>query len=292
MIKSMTGYGSTSSTSQNGEVTIEIKSVNNRFRDIIVRLPSKLTLLEGKIKKEIEAVISRGRVDASISFDVGSDVDRPFEANLSLARGYLSAIDELKREFALEGEITVSNISSIKDVIRTKGFATDESLLWDTVLTPLQNSLASLDKMRLTEGLALVCDIKERLSNILDIAESVSDRQPEILRSYSKKLQLRIERLTEGVGLDQSRLEQEVALIADRSDITEEVVRLKSHINQFNTFLESEEPVGRKIDFLIQEMNREVNTIGSKSSDAASSTMVVEIKAEIERIREQVQNIE
>lgn len=292
MIKSMTGYGRGFSSSESGEITVELKSVNHRFRDISLKLPSRLSPIEGRVKKEVEAAVARGRVDVFITFGEGEGREEHFEVNLPLAKGYISALEKLKKELALEGDISVSEMAAVKNVLYIKEPSVNEDLLWEAVLAPLKEALSALDAMRRSEGKSLGLDIGKRLSGILNIVDSISEKQPEVVNSYREKLKLRVAEFAEGAGLDKSRLAQEVAIMADRSDITEETVRLRSHIEQFGGLLGSEEPVGRKLDFLVQEMNRETNTIGSKCSDAEISGKVVDIKAELERIREQVQNVE
>jgi len=291
MTKSMTGYGKGTSNSEIGEVSIELKTVNHRFRDISTRLPMSLSTFESAIKKEMESVISRGKIDAFIGFKATGD-ERLFEINLPLARGYHLALTNLQKELGLKGDVTVSQMASVRDVIKASEIPVDETQLKELILTALRQALISLDDMRKTEGKTLGSDIKNRLSLIRNISKKVEAKQPELAEHYMAKLKKRITELTEEVNLDETRIIQEVAIMADKSDVTEETVRLDSHIKQFEELLNMEGPVGRKLDFLIQEMNREVNTIGSKSGDSELSRGVVDMKAEIERIREQVQNIE
>ena len=291
MIKSMTGYGKGIATSEMGEVSIEIKTVNHRFRDISVRLPNGLNTLESTVKKEIEGTISRGKIDTFIGFEAAIK-EKSFEVNLPIARGYHQALTKLQKELSLKGDLTVAHMVSVKDVIKAKEIELDEVLLKELIIKALKEALLSLNDMRKTEGSSLGIDIKKRLSIIYDASKRVESKQPELADHYMARLRKRINELTEETDLDETRLIQEVAIMAEKSDVTEETVRLESHIKQFEEFLITEVPVGRKLDFLIQEMNREVNTIGSKSGDSELSRCVVDMKAEIERIREQVQNIE
>jgi len=291
MTKSMTGYGKGTSNSAIGEVSIELKTVNHRFRDISTRLPMGLSAFENVIKKEMESFISRGKIDAFIGFETSQDT-KLFEVNLPIARGYHDALTKLQKEFNLKDDISVSQMTSVRDVIKAKDLEIDQDELKELILTALRQALISLDDMRKTEGKTLGSDIKNRLSLIRNISKKVEAKQPELAEHYMAKLKKRITELTEEVNLDETRIIQEVAIMADKSDVTEETVRLDSHIKQFEELLNMEGPVGRKLDFLIQEMNREVNTIGSKSGDSELSRGVVDMKAEIERIREQVQNIE
>ncbi|MDH3974225.1 MAG: YicC family protein [Deltaproteobacteria bacterium] len=291
MIKSMTGYGRASSASTMGEITIEIKSVNHRFRDISAKLPPKLAFLDSQIRKEIEKVVMRGKVDTFISFDKKGEA-LALEVNLPLAREYYRAISSLKEELAVESNITLSELASVKDIIKSSDVPVDEASVKNLLFPVLSQALASLDEMRLKEGETLKRDLLDRLSAIGSLSGEIEAGQPEQTRLYADKLIKRIGELSEGIEIDESRITQEVAIMAEKSDVTEEVVRLDSHLKQFRELLDSGESIGRKLDFLIQEMNREVNTIGSKSNDAGISRKVVEMKAEIEKIREQVQNIE
>ena len=287
----MTGYGKGSASSAIGEVSIEIKTVNHRFRDISVRLPGGLTTLESAIRKEIESFICRGKIDTYVAFEAAAE-EKSFEVNLPLATGYHRALTELQKELKLKGDLTIAHMASLKDVIKTKEVKLDETLIKELVMEALKEALISLGDMRSTEGKSLGADIKKRLSTIYEISKRVESKQPELTTFYMSRLKKRIDEMTEESNLDETRLLQEVAIMAEKSDVTEETVRLGSHIKQIEELLVTEEPVGRKLDFLIQEMNREVNTIGSKSGDSELSRCVVDMKAEIERIREQVQNIE
>lgn len=291
MIKSMTGYGKGTASSELGEVSIEIKTVNHRFRDISVRFPNGLNTFESTVRKEIEGIISRGKIDTFIGFEAAIK-EKSFEVNLPIARGYHQALTKLQNELSLKGDVTVAQMVSVKDVIKAKEIELDEGILKELIITALKEALLSLNDMRKTEGSSLGNDIKKRLSIIYDASKRVESKQPELADHYMARLRKRINELTGETDLDEARLIQEVAMMADKSDVTEETVRLESHIKQFEELLITEGPVGRKLDFLIQEMNREVNTIGSKSGDSELSRCVVDMKAEIERIREQVQNVE
>ena len=291
MIKSMTGYGRASDSSDAGELSIEIKSVNHRFRDISAKLPQKLSFLDNDIRKEIESVVTRGKVDAFISLENKGET-RAMEVNLPLARGYYEAIKSLKKELSIEGDMTLSELASVKDIIRSAEAPVDEASIRSLLFPVLSRALASLNEMRTREGETLKADLLDRISAIGTLSRQIEAKQPELTRLYAQKLEKRIAELSEAAPVDEGRIAQEVAIMTEKSDVTEEVVRLASHLKQVGEFLESKEPVGRKLDFLIQEMNREVNTIGSKSNDAEISRKVVEMKAEIEKIREQVQNIE
>ncbi|MBE9536089.1 MAG: YicC family protein [Proteobacteria bacterium] len=292
MIKSMTGYGRSTSTSSTGDITVEVKSVNHRFCDTAIKLPSKLAFCETKIKKEIEKVITRGRVDMNINIESARSSTKNFNIDIPLAKAYIAAVKKLKTELSLEGEPVINEIMNLKDIIIPGEDAADHDTTMAELIEPVEAALNSLNKMRLDEGKNMTIDIKEHLSNIEGTVTKLSARQPEVINQYKAKLKDRIEKLADGVEVDEARLAQEVAILADRSDITEEIVRLKSHLKQFNALLKEGGVLGRKLDFLVQEMNREINTVGSKSNDSEISLSVVAVKADIEKIKEQVQNIE
>jgi len=292
MIKSMTGYGRSTSTSSTGDITVEVKSVNHRFCDTSIRLPSKLAFCETGIKKEIEKGISRGRVDLNINIESAESTTRNFSIDIPLAKAYVAALKKLKTELSLDGEPSINDLMQLKDIIMPCNEATDQDTIMTELTGPVRDALVSLNEMRLDEGKNMAIDIKEHLANIEETVRRLSERQPEVIGQYKTKLKDRIEKLTDGVEVDEARLAQEVAILADRSDITEEIVRLLSHLEQFNSLLEEGGVLGRKLDFLVQEMNREINTVGSKSNDSDISLNVVSVKAEIEKIKEQVQNIE
>lgn len=292
MIRSMTGYGTGKSSSDKGTVTVEIKSVNHRFLDISIKRPSILAPIEERIRKRVESFATRGRIDILINFESAAETEDFFEVNMPVARSYFSSLNTLKKEFDLPGEITLSDMLAARDIIGVREKPTDEDFLWELVSIPLEIALESTNAMKLKEGKSLKNDIKERLVKIREISEKIDRRRPEVTKMYKERLKHKVGELMEGIRIDEARIAQEVAIMAERSDITEEIVRINSHLLQFDDMIESESPVGRKLDFLIQETNREVNTIGSKSFDSDISTQVVNMKAELERIREQVQNIE
>ncbi len=294
MIKSMTGYGRATFTSRKKEalISVEIKSVNQRFRDISVKLPATLNSIEREVRKKVESVAERGKIDICINIDMPADSDTAFEVNLPLARSYASALERLSTTLGLKNGPTLADIVASNDIIKARKLDEDD-IDWGDIAIPTGEALQAFDDMRRYEGDNLASDMEERLEIIVQLADMVFARQPEVTRSYLERLKKRIALLTEGAEPDESRLAQEVAIMADKGDITEEVIRLKSHIIQFRELLKAEAgAVGRKLDFLLQEMNREVNTIGSKGNDSEIAKKVVHMKAEIERIKEQVQNIE
>ncbi len=294
MIQSMTGYGRTESVVNMRKYTMEIKSLNHRYLEISLRLPTALAPLELEIKKRISARFTRGRIEANIRMDseYGPIGEGRYELNLPLARNYYELLIQLKDELKLEGDITLSMIAAFRDAYVLKESGQDISIIWGELEGIIDKTMDILLEMRKKEGENIYRDLLLRMDVIRKSLDSIALRAPQVVQEYHKRLSERVKELSEGMALDDLRLVQEVAIMADRSDITEEIVRFKSHILQFGDLLDSVDAAGRNIDFLIQEMNREVNTIGSKSSDTEISRKVIEIKTELGRIREQVQNIE
>ena len=292
MIKSMTGYGKGEATTPNGNFMVEIRSVNHRYSEISVRLPRSFYAFENEVKRLAASVLKRGKIDISVQWDETSSAQTAPQLDMVVARGYYDAYNRLAKELNLPQDAPLSLIISQKGVLKEVAGAADESELQPQLLSAVQAAVTSLDTMRAREGEALVNDLLSRRSQIAEWSALIGERTPQMVVEYRIKLKTRLEQLLEGSEMDESRLSQEVALLADRCDITEELIRLSSHFNQFDDALRVSEPVGRKLDFLMQEMNREVNTIGSKSNDAGITTLVIQIKAEMEKMREQVQNIE
>ena len=292
MIRSMTGYGIGRKVISLGRVTAEARSHNHRYLDISLKLPKKLYSLETQIKEMVKAHFSRGRFDISIEMDSGGKAQFKLEPNIEVAQMYLHALETLKSKLNLTGEVSLDLISREKDVITAKEVEGSVTPLWEEISGVLLSCLEALEAMRKSEGRNLAIDLEGRLKRIARHMEEVKSRSPSILEAYRKRLSERLAEMTEGMEIDRWRLHQEVAYFAERSDITEEVVRIDSHLRQFGQMLESDEPIGRKMDFLLQELHREVNTISAKANDVIISQKVVEIKAELERMREQIQNIE
>lgn len=294
MIKSMTGYGRTESVMNMRKYVVEIKSLNHRYLEISLRLPSSLSPLELDIKKRISGRFTRGRIEVNVRMDseYGSVGDGRYELNLPLVRNYYDLLVQMKDEFDLKDEIMLSTIAAFRDAYVFKESGPDVSSLWKELEEVIEKAMDALMEMRKKEGENIYGDLMMRIDLITKSLDSVALRAPQTVLEYQKRLGERVKELTGGLALDDLRLVQEIAIMADRSDITEEIVRFRSHILQFHGFLESDDATGRNIDFLIQEMNREINTIGSKSADAEISRKVIEIKAELSKIREQVQNIE
>ncbi len=292
MLKSMTGYGKGEAVTPVGNFAVEIRSVNHRYGEISVRMPRSLYAFENDVKRSVSSVLKRGKIDISVQWDETAAANTAPQLDLAVARGYYEAYSRLAKELNLPQDADPSFIMSQKGVMKEVAGAVDETELQPQLLYAVMAAVTALEGMRIKEGEALAEDLKVRRLQIAEWSSQVGERTPQVVMEYRQKLKTRLEQLLDGAEMDDSRLAQEVALLADRSDITEELVRLSSHFNQFDEALRSAEPVGRKLDFLMQEMNREVNTIGSKSNDAGITTLVIQIKAEMEKMREQVQNVE
>lgn len=293
MIKSMTGFGRSENTDGVHNFTVEVKTLNHRYNDTIIKMPKHINYVEENVKKIIKGKISRGRVEVYISLEYEDDSNIDVKVNVPLARAYKRALDEMTNELFSDEKVTIEHIIRMPDVIKTKRLEDDENQIWLCLERALEEALDNTVEMRIREGHELSKDIRERTLKIKKMIESIEKRAPLVVLEYKEKLKERVEELLDNeYKLDESKLANEVAFYADKSNITEEIVRLYSHTNQLFECLDSIEPVGRKLDFLIQEMNREVNTIGSKSSDIEIGKTVVEVKSELEKVREQIQNVE
>jgi uncharacterized protein (TIGR00255 family) len=292
MLKSMTGFGRGEGETTLGKVFVETRSVNHRYCDINVKLPKRLIPFENRIKEMIRAQVSRGRIDIFLKLDNLGEENVHLSVDLHLAEQYYQALQSLKESLRLRDKITLELVAGAKDVITAKEEIADLEPFWQEVLPVLKRSFQDLDNMKRSEGETLAKDLHQRLGRIAQQLEEIKHLFPSRLEAYRNRLHERVRSLLGGIDVEPSRFQQEVALLAERTDITEEIVRAESHLAQFLTLLKAEEPVGRKMDFLLQEMNREVNTVSAKANDAEISQRVVEIKAELEKIREQVQNIE
>jgi uncharacterized protein (TIGR00255 family) len=292
MIKSMTGYGKGDAVSEQGSFTVEIRSVNHRYGEVSVRMPRAFISQENEIKRQVSTALKRGKIDVTVLWEEASGVESIPQVNRELALGYCETFRQLSGELGLPGEVPLTLILAQKGVLRDSGTLLDETGLLPQLTLAVRSAVAAIDSMRTREGEALAADLLARRRQVAEWVEQVRERTPLMVTEYQQKLSARLEQLLGDVELDPARLAQEVALLADRCDITEELVRLNSHFAQFDEALRMKEPVGRKLDFLMQEMNREVNTIGSKASDAAIASLVIRVKAEMEKMREQVQNVE
>ena len=293
MIKSMTGFGRAEGETTLGKMGVECRSINHRYCDISLKLPRRLSLFEGRIKEMIRSAVARGRVEMSVRLDGTSEGWVQFEVDLAMAEQYYRALQVLQKRFQIPGQITLELLSGAKDLILAREEPTEDiEPFWTEMLPIIERSLHDMEEMKRAEGNSLGRDLQHRLDRLGAILEEIRQRFFPSMKSYQERFRQRLRLLLEGSDLDASRFEQEVALWVERTDITEELVRTESHLRQFQTLLERQEPVGRKMDFLLQEIHREANTISSKANDAEISQRVVEIKSEIEKIREQVQNIE
>lgn len=292
LIKSMTGFGRGQSPAGEGAWVVELRTVNSRFLDHHLRLPSGLAALEERVKKHLGERLTRGRVSLNISASGAVQAPPRLVLNRPLVREYRRVIDELREELGSDHDPGLGPYLTNRDLVLAQEESPDLEALWTQVRPALDQALDELDAMRTTEGASLAQDLGQRLDRLAELFEQAAARAPEIVENYRQRLNERITKLMGQVEMDPQRLALEVAIIADKCDITEEAVRARSHLEQFRAFLASPEVVGRKLDFLIQELNREANTMGSKSPDAEASQLIVELKAELERVREQVQNIE
>jgi uncharacterized protein (TIGR00255 family) len=291
MIKSMTGFGRAEARTRDHQIGVEVRSVNNRYSEISLRLPRAFNGLESKIKTLIQQNISRGSVSLVLNYSGREETSLP-SLDIKAARHYHKIMLTLKKELGLKGEIDLRSITAFPDVLTVIPTAFSEQKAWQLVQGPLARALAELNRMRQQEGKRLEAEFKKRLNNIGRIANQIEQLAEDRVPEYKKQLQARMSKLLGGAGADQGRLAQEAAIYADRCDITEECVRLKIHVKAFDQFLKTPEPVGRRMDFLLQEMNRESNTMGAKANQAEISQLTVQLKEEIEKMREQVQNIE
>ncbi len=292
MIKSMTGYGKGEAASPRGVFSVEIRSVNHRYGEPTVRMPRQFLALENELKRQISTLLKRGKIDVTVLWEEVSGVEAVPQINNQLAKGYFDAFSHLSRELGLTVEVPLNLVLAQKGVMRDVSTTIEESEFQPQLTQAVAAAMAAIDAMRTREGETLAADLLARREQIAQWVNQISERTPLMVLEYKQKLMLRLEQLLGDTELDPARLAQEVALLADRCDITEELVRLSSHFAQFDEALRLKEPVGRKLDFLMQEMNREVNTIGSKANDAIIAALVIQIKAEMEKMREQVQNVE
>ena len=296
MVRSMTGYGRGIYSDNQRSITVEVKAVNHRYCDITVKMPRKYSFAEEKIKAAAKEVMRRGKIEIGVSIDNFGKSETDVNLNLEVAKRYYDALTEPSQSFELsgDGQVPLSLLAGMTDVLTTVPAADDEEEFTRELMAALKEALEGISAMRTVEGEKLALDILKRADIIENTKNLIAERAPKIEREYKEKLKARITELLDGsVEVPEDRLALEAAIFADKANITEEIVRLGSHIDQLRTFINGdEETVGKKIDFLVQEMNREANTIGSKSNDMDITSWMLELKAEIEKIREQVQNIE
>lgn len=292
MANSMTGYGRAQRLISGREITVEMKSVNHRFFEFSPRVPRSYAYLEDKLKNLVYGRVSRGKVDLSLTVINIDGAGAQVEINHALAKSYLDALRALGSELGLSDDVTLSGLSRFNDIFVVRKAEDDEDEMWNAVSQVAGDALQKFLDMRAAEGERLVADILERLAAIESHVKQVEALSPKTLEDYRARLTAKITEVLEQKQIDESRILTEAAIFAEKIAVAEETVRLKSHIGQFRTILAGKDPAGRKLDFLVQELNREANTIGSKAQDVEIARVVVEIKSEIEKIREQIQNLE
>ena len=292
MVKSMTGYGRAVETVNGREFTVELRSVNNRYLDCTVKLPRTLSFAEEAVKQAVKATISRGKVDVFIAVRSEGAADVKVTLNAAMVEGYLAAMKQMVTDYGVQDDISVSVISRMPDVFTVEKPEVDEAQLQADLMSVVNKALASYDAMRATEGKALENDLRSRGNTILELVSQVEAGSGQNVIDYRTRLENKLKEVLANTAIDESRILTEAAIFADKVAVDEETVRLRSHLEQMNTMLSGGGAIGRKLDFLLQEMNRESNTIGSKCSDVRLARIVVDIKAELEKIREQTQNIE
>lgn len=292
LIKSMTGYGRAVETVGDREFTVELRSVNNRYLDCSVKLPRALSFAEDAVKQRIKALVSRGKVDVFIaSNSVAADAVQ-ISLNRPILDGYLQAMRAMVQDYGVTDDISVSTLSRLPELYQMQRPEEDEEQVTDDLLQVLECALAAFDAMRAAEGAALDADLRRRIGTLLQQIAEIESGSAQTVADYRARLEVKMREVLENTALDESRILTEAAIFADRVAVDEETVRLRSHLAQMEAMLDGGGPIGRKLDFLLQEMNRETNTIGSKCTDLRQTRIVVDMKAELEKIREQTQNIE
>ncbi len=292
MIKSMTGYGRAVQTVNGREFTVEVRSVNNRYLDCSVRLPRMLSFAEDAVKGRIKASVSRGKVEMFVTARSEGGEEVTVSLNRPVLEGYLAAVEQMVSDFGVTREITTASLSRLPDVFAVDKPQVDEEQLLADLMSVVDQALDSYNAMRQTEGAALDADLRSRGQTILGLVELVEQGNGQTVADYRARLEAKLREVLENTAIDESRILTEAAIFADKVAVDEETVRLRSHLQQMNDMLTAGGAIGRKLDFLLQEMNREANTIGSKCTDVKLARIVVDIKAELEKIREQTQNIE
>ncbi len=292
MIKSMTGYGSAKGTADGFEITVELKSVNNRYLDTSVRLPRSFIFAEDAVKSAVQSHISRGKVDVFVTVDSSSAGDVAVRVNEALLKGYIDAITHIFEEYPVTNDLTAMSVARLPDVLSVEKKDMDAEEIAAAVSVITEKALKDFDEMRVREGEKLRDDVLSRLETIDRLVGIVEEKAPETVRDYRARLEQKMTEVLASSGIDESRILAEAAIFADHIAVDEETVRLRSHMSQLKTMINGSSPIGRKIDFLVQEFNREANTIGSKCQNSEIAHVVVELKSEIEKIREQIQNIE
>lgn len=292
MVNSMTGYGRGEAKGEGKVITIEIKSVNHRFLETVVRLPRTYVMFEEPIKSYLKSIFLRGRIDVFVNIEETGENKSNLKVDKELAMAYYESLRELAQYLGIVPNMDIMAFAQLPEIITIEQPEADEDSLWPIFLEALEMAAKEMKKMRADEGKKLVADLLARKKYIAQVMEEIEERSDLVVKEYQVKLENRLQELLSSPPVDENRLAMEIAILADRSNITEELVRMSSHLEQLELFLAEDGQVGRKLDFLVQEMHREINTIGSKSNDLAISQRVVIVKSEIEKIREQVQNLE
>lgn len=292
MIKSMTGYGSAKGAAEGFEITVELKSVNNRYLDTSVKLPRNFIFAEDAIKKAVQAHISRGKVDVFVTVDSSSAGDVTVKVNESLLKGYIDAITHIFEEYPVTNDLTAMSVARLPDVLCVEKADMDAEQIAAEITEIAERALKDFDEMREREGEKLRDDVLGRLDTIDRLVSIIEEKAPETVKEYRARLEQKMAEVLATSGIEESRILAEAAIFADHIAVDEETVRLRSHMSQLRTMITGNSPIGRKIDFLVQEFNREANTIGSKCQNSEIAHVVVDLKSEIEKIREQIQNIE
>jgi len=292
MIRSMTGYGSGTGVSGNLEISIELRAVNNRYLDVSVRIPRLYLFAEESLKKRVGQVAARGKVDVFVNVASAEDSEVAITINESLAKAYIVALHTLQDQFGLAGDVTTMQVAKLPEVLQVQRPETDQEAFAKDLLAVMDKALQTFNTMREVEGEKLRQDITQRLDQIEALTAKVEALSPETVMAYRAKLEQRMNEVLEGTHIEESRILTEAAIFADRVAVDEEITRLRSHVSQLRDMLQAGGGVGRKLDFLLQELGRETNTVGSKCNDLEIGKLVIALKAEIEKIREQAQNIE
>ena len=292
MVKSMTGYGRCEETVGGRRITVELKSVNHKYFEFSPRVTRGYGFLEDKLKSYVQSRVARGKIDLFLSIETLEDADVVVSVNHSLAAGYIAALREITERYKLPDTVTVNSLSRYSDIFSVHKAPEDEEAIWAAVQPVAEKAVDAFIAMRETEGSRLYEDVMARAAVILELVGKIEARSPEPVKAYRERLEMKLREVLSDTAIDEQRILTEAAIFADKVAVAEETVRLRSHFEQLKSLLGAEDPSGRKMDFLVQEMNRETNTIGSKASDSQIAYMVVDIKAEIEKIREQIQNIE
>lgn len=292
MFKSMTGYGRYENLAGGKKILVEIKSVNHRYSDYSIKVPRYYGYLEDKIREYVSKYVSRGKIDIYVSIESYGEADKQIILNEELAGNYIEVLRSMAEKFNLPDDITVSSVARYTEIFKSERKEEDDEEIWNLVKEALTPAVEAFSAMREREGERLYSDLAARIEYMKELAAKIDERSPKTVEEYKKKLYIKIKELVEEKDIDEARILTEVAIFADKVAVNEEMVRLASHYDEFYNIANSNEPAGRKLDFLVQEINREVNTTGSKANDIEIAKLVVDLKAEIEKFREQIQNIE